>query len=235
MSYCVHCGVELAQSEPDCPLCGTTVQNLSCAWQKPEDMPYPETVELGTERIDRRYARQLMAMVLMVPAFVVLLLDFFDGGALSWSPFVLGAMLLLYCWIVVPFLFRFAKPYAYILIDVASLSGYLLLIALLTEGLPWFLGLVLPALLFTGLCVMGALLAARRLALPLLYRVALVVLLIGLYLIGLEQIIRLFTGRPMGFNWSVYASVPLAAIALMLALTERNKPLKQEIRKRLFL
>ena len=27
MSYCVHCGVELAPSERDCPLCGTAVLN----------------------------------------------------------------------------------------------------------------------------------------------------------------------------------------------------------------
>ena len=25
MSYCVHCGVELADCEPKCPLCGTEV------------------------------------------------------------------------------------------------------------------------------------------------------------------------------------------------------------------
>ena len=88
MSYCVHCGVELAVSERDCPLCGTEVVNPRCAWERPEQLPYPETVDVKDAHIDRRYARQLAAMVMAVPALIVLLVDWVDGGGLRWSPYV---------------------------------------------------------------------------------------------------------------------------------------------------
>lgn len=235
MSYCVHCGVELAQSEPDCPLCGTKVVNPAKAWEKPEQMPYPDVLDIRHARVDRRYARQLVAILLMIPAFTVLLIDFLDGQALRWSPYVLGAMGMLYCWLAVPLLFRFRRPYPYIAIDVLSLCAFLLLVALMTDGLHWFLGVILPALLFTGLMVMAGILAARRLQLAPLHRAAIVCLLMGLYLIGLELIIALNAGRGFHLRWSFYAAIPMMAIALALAALERHKPLKQEIIKRLFI
>lgn len=235
MSYCVHCGVELAASEPDCPLCGTKVINPSKAWEKPEQMPYPEAMDIRHARIDRRYARQLVAILLMIPAFTVLLIDFLDGQSLRWSPYVLGALGLVYCWLAVPLLFKFSRPYAYIAIDVLSLCAFLLLIALMTGGLRWFLGLVLPLLLFTGLMLMAGILAARRLQLAPLHRAAIVCLLMGLYLMGLEAIIALNAGRGLTLRWSFYAAIPMMAVALVLIVVERNKPLKQEIIKRLFI
>ncbi|MHC1786910.1 MAG: DUF6320 domain-containing protein [Christensenellales bacterium] len=235
MSYCVHCGVALAASEKDCPLCGTLVQNPVCAWQKPEEMPYPETIEIQKAHIDRRYARQLVAMILAVPAVIVLLIDLVDGGGVGWSLIVSASLCLAYCWIIVPLLFKFSKPYAYILIDVLSLCGFLLLVALLTQGLSWYIGLVLPLLLWLGLVVTAALLAIRRLEMVLLYRAALLSLLLGIFLLGLECLLRRHAGLPLGFQWSFFAAIPSGVIALMLVLLQRNEPLKREIRKHLFI
>ncbi len=235
MSYCVHCGVELAASEQDCPLCGTLVQDPVCAWQKPEQMPYPETVEIQAAHIDRRYARQLVAMILAVPAVIVLLIDWVDSGPFGWSLIVAGSLVLVYCWLVVPLLFKFSRPYAYVLIDVLSLCGYLLLIALLTGGLDWYIGLVLPLLLWLGLVLMGAMLAIRRREMVILYRAALVSLLCGLFLLGLEVVISLYAGVPLRFQWSFYAAIPAGVIALMFVLLQRNERLKREIKKHLFI
>jgi len=41
MSYCVHCGVELAPSEESCPLCKTPVLDPNQPWSEPEERPYP--------------------------------------------------------------------------------------------------------------------------------------------------------------------------------------------------
>ncbi|NLD53009.1 MAG: zinc ribbon domain-containing protein [Clostridiales bacterium] len=235
MSYCVHCGVELAPSERDCPLCGTRVMDPACDWQRPAEMPYPETVDIQKTRIDRRYARQLMAAVLMVPAFIVLLVDLVDGWGLTWSLYVVGGLMLFYCWLVVPVLFKFSRPYAYIIIDVVSLWTYLLLIALLTGGMHWLVYLVLPLLALMGLLAMGVLLALRRQQWPALVRTALICAFCGLFLIGLELLIGWYLNRPFALRWSFYAAIPLGVIALMLLLLDRNKPLKQEIKKRLFI
>lgn len=235
MSYCVHCGVELASSERDCPLCGTLVQNPYCAWEKPEQMPYPEAVDIRAQRIDRRYARQLVGMLMLIPALVVFLLDLVDGGGLRWSPFVIGGLALLYCWVVVPALFRFSKPYVYVVIDVLSLSGYLFMVAWLSGNTGWFYGLVLPLLLLTGLVLLGAMLAIRRLELAPLRRAALVCLLLAVFLMGIELLISLYAQAPIAFRWSFYAAIPAGIIGLLLWLLEKNEPLKAEIQKRLFI
>ncbi len=235
MSYCVHCGVELAASQKDCPLCGTLVQDPYCVWQKPEQMPYPETVDVKNTHIDRRYARQLMAMAMLIPIVIVMLIDLVDGRGFGWSLVVSGTLVLIYCWAVVPFLFKFSRPYAYILIDILSLAAYLLLIALITGGTAWYLGLVLPLIIWLCLVVMAAVLAIRRLELAPLYRAALVTAMAGVFLLGLELLINLNAGTGVRLNWSFFAAIPLGVIAMMLALLERNKPLKEEIKKHLFI
>ncbi len=235
MSYCVHCGVQLAPSEKDCPLCGTVVQDPYCAWEKPEEMPYPETLDVRNARIDRRYARQLMAMAMLVPMAIVTLIDLVDGRGFGWSLVVSGTLVLIYCWVVVPLLFKFSRPYAYIFIDILSLSVYLLLVALITGGMGWYLSLVLPMLLWLSLAGMASVLAVRRLEMAPLYRAAFVTLLAGVFLLGLEMVINLHAGMGPRLNWSYFAAIPLGVIALMLALLERNKPWKEEIKKHLFI
>lgn len=235
MSYCVHCGVELAVSERDCPLCGTEVVNPRCAWERPEQLPYPETVDVKDAHIDRRYARQLVAMVMAVPALIVLLVDWVDGGGLRWSPYVVGALVLIYCWVVVPLLFKLSRPYAYVAVDFVSLGAYLLLIAAMTGGLNWFVQLVLPLLALCSAALSGAILALRRLEWPLLDRMALCCAILGIFLLLLEVLISLYAGVPVRLAWSIYATIPLDVIALMMLFVERNKRMKQEIRKRLFL
>ncbi len=235
MSYCVHCGVELAPSERDCPLCGTAVQDPRCDWQPPETPPYPDIMDVREARIDRRYARQLVAILLTANAVISLLLDVFSDGRLSWSPYVIGGALLVCCWFVLPLLFTFRRPYMFVWIDFAALGLFLLLVALMTGGLGWYLSLFIPLLLLTVLILSLVMLALRRLEWPWLSRVALACLLVGLYLPGVESIIRSFGGLDLRFEWSFYAAVPIAVVALALLLVERNKPLKNEIRKKLFI
>lgn len=234
MSYCVHCGVELAPSERDCPLCHTLVQNPQCDWTKPETLPYPETVDVIDTRIDRRYARSLVAVILATIGLVTLLLDLFSGGGLSWSPYVNGSMVLIYTVIVVPILFKFSRPYAYISLDFLALGAFLLMIALRTGGLSWYFGLFVPLFVLSVLFLLGCVLALRRKEWPLLYRIATACLLLGLYLLGLEALTRRYWELSFGFVWSFYATVPTTVLAMMLVVAERNKKLKNEIKKRLF-
>ncbi len=65
MSYCVHCGVELAPSEEKCPLCKTPVMDPNQAWREPEERPYPERLEVVPPHIDRQYGAQLASTFLM--------------------------------------------------------------------------------------------------------------------------------------------------------------------------
>lgn len=234
MSYCVECGVKLAPSEPRCPLCGTRVNNPNQPVCDVSASSHPQDIEEAISHLDRRYARQLSLVFLMIPILIVLLIDLIDNAS-PWSPYVVGALMMGYCFFAIPLLYRFSRPYVYIVADVLSLLGFLLLIAWLGDGFSWYLRLVLPLIVLLGAIVLMILLVIRRLELKRLYRMALTLALVALLGIGLEIIIDLYVWGQVRLGWSSYAAIPLGVIALMLAGLEQNKPLKEEVRKRLFM
>lgn len=234
MSYCVECGVKLAAGEPKCPLCHTPVNNPNQPVCDASASSHPQAIEEAIGRLDRGYARQLSLIFLMIPIAIVLLIDWLDGGA-KWSPYVVGSLVMAYCFFAVPLLYGFPRPYPYIVIDLLALLGFLLMIAWMGNGFSWYLGLVLPLITLLGVMTLLALLVLRRLEMKRLYRMALMVALIALLAIGLEIIIDLYIWHQVSLGWSIYAGIPLGVIALMLAGLEQNKPLKEEVRKRLFM
>ncbi|NLG58007.1 MAG: RING-HC finger protein [Clostridiales bacterium] len=234
MSYCVECGVRLAASEPKCPLCQTPVVNPNRPVCQLEDTSHPQAIEEAISRMDRGYARQLSLIFLMIPILAVLIIDLIDSGG-SWSPYVVGALVMSYCFFAFPLLFRFTRPYVYIVVDVLALLGFLLLIAWRGDGLSWYLSLVLPLLILLGVATLLIILVLRRQELKRLYRAALAMGLFAAALLGLEIIIDLNAWGQFHLGWSVYAAIPLAVIALMLAGLEQNRELKEAVRKRLFL
>ena len=148
---------------------------------------------------------------------------------------MIGAVGLLYCWFVVPLLYKFSRPYAFVGIDFAALGLFLFLVALMSGGMGWYLRLFIPLLLLSGITFILIMLSLRRLEWPWLYRIALACLAFGLFLPGVETLIRWNAGYGMRFEWSFYAAIPIAVFAAALLLVERNKPLKEEIRKKLFI
>ena len=148
MAYCVQCGVELTTGTPACPLCHTRVLHPDALDASTPEQP--EHVETAIDRIDHVYGRRLSIALLLVPMLTVTLLDFIGGGGLTWSPYVTGALICLYCWFVVPVFYKFSRPYMYIAVDTLALCSYLLLIALINDGISWFVGLALPVVMAVG-------------------------------------------------------------------------------------
>ena len=234
MSYCVECGVQLAQELEKCPLCHTPVINPNQPRGERAEPVYPDQIEVAIGQIDRGYARQLSVIITMVPIIIVLLLDLLDGGRM-WSPYVIGAMVMLWCFLVVPFVFRLRRPYLYVTLDVLALCGYLALIAYMSGNFSWYLSIALPLLVLIGVSILLTLLILRRVEMVKLHRAALLLLLLAGILMVLEVIIDRSLWDAVMLSWSHYAATPLVVIAPMAFLLERNKVMKEEIRKRLFL
>ena len=234
LSYCVQCGVELARDLKKCPLCDTPVLNPRQPASESAESPYPDVFEEAISHMDRGYARQLAVIAALIPMLIVLALDIIDGGGV-WSLYVMGVLAMLWCFFAVPLLFRVKKPYLYIALDVLALCGFLALVAALTDGFSWYMSVVLPMLVLTGLMTLLMLLVYRRLEMQRLHRAAILMLLAAAYLIGTEIILDLSAFGKASPGWSVYAGIPMLVIALMLAGIEQNKALKEAIRKRLFI
>lgn len=72
--YCIKCGVELADSEKVCPLCGTRVfhPDLPCGNGEP---PYPPAEHLN-EEVSRVGAMFVVTVCMLLPAVICVPVDF---------------------------------------------------------------------------------------------------------------------------------------------------------------
>ncbi len=235
MSYCVHCGVELAPSEDRCPLCKTPVINPNGVWREPEERPYPEQLEVVPPHIDRRYGAALASLFLLIPVSVVLASDLLINHRITWSAYVLGAIALVACWVLLPFYLDVQRPYLYLTVDTFSAALYLEMIAYLTGGAAWYLALALPLTILAGGALMLSVYVCRRKRFPPLDRSSIVVVVFAAALIALEALTDLWLHQAVRLEWSLYALVPLAASGGVLRIIERKPKLKVEIKKRLFL
>jgi hypothetical protein len=235
MSYCVHCGVDLAPSEEKCPLCKTPVLDPNQAWREQDERPYPERLEVVPPHIDRKYGAQLASIFLMIPMLAALICDMAINLRMTWSMYVLGAGACIYCWVLLPLSFNIERPYFYIAVDTVSSALYLLLIAFLTGGRPWYMALALPLMLIWGGAAMLSVYICRRTTMAALDKASLVVLIGAAALAGLEALIDLWILHSVRLEWSMYALVPLAASSAVLRIIERKPKLKESILKRLYL
>ena len=235
MSYCVNCGVELAKSEKRCPLCGVEVVNPADPWREdPENRPYPRHVERLTSNIDRRYAATFIAVLLLIPALITVFTNLLTAGALSWSLYVLGGLLVIFTWLLLPLMMKKQNPYVCVVVDGAAAALLLLLIESMGKE-RWFIELGLPLTVLAtllGLLVVFLFSPARK-AEPL------VLAAIGLTGAGAatvltEYILRLHQGKDWLPTWSVYALIPCIVLSVFLLLLNRKARLKSEIKRRFF-
>ena len=118
--YCVNCGVELADSETVCPLCGTRVFHPDLS--RPQaDAPYPPDHHVKPEDVSRSGILFVMTMLALLPAVICLLCDWRINGGIVWSGFAAGAIGLLYVLIVLPMWFKRPNPVIFVPVDFAAI------------------------------------------------------------------------------------------------------------------
>lgn len=231
MSYCVNCGVELAESERVCPLCAAPVINALDPWKEPKAYPYPKTLERVEKKIDRRYGVILATILLLVPVIVSVMTDVLLSGRVSWSWFVIGGGGCFFVWVLLPFVFTGKNMYRNLFFDVLAALLYLFLIDVNTQG-TWFLPVALPIALLVGGCAFIVLYTARHA--NWLCSAGVVSMLIGVVCVGVECTLDYFVSREIHLFWSLIVFVSLGLIAFAFWFVDRKKKLKEEIHKRLF-
>ena len=134
--YCIKCGVELADSEKKCPLCGTVVFNPELS--RPDGEPqYPRMPAAQPEKVNHSGIMFVVTMLFLLPIVTTLLCDWQINGEIIWSGYAVGAVILLYTLVVLPLWFRHPNPVIFIPIDFAMTALYLLYINCATGG-HWF-------------------------------------------------------------------------------------------------
>lgn len=235
MAYCVNCGVELAPSERACPLCETVVVHPAKPFVEPSEYPYPPDFE-QVGKVNHRYGAYLATIVLAIPMVLAALLNLFDNNPVPWSLYVMGACACLFVLVLLPFYVDWQRPYFFLTVDAAAIGLYLVLIGHLTGGdMRWVWTLALPLVLTLYLGVMLATYLGRRPGKKILNLLSDIALIVGGMTIVTELLVDLFLWPGAAqLNWSLYALVPLAAVAILFRVIERHEKLKSNIFRRLF-
>lgn len=146
MSYCVHCGVELDDTADRCPLCATPVHDPKTPRDAASPKPYPtrsSTVELP----GRGELGLLLTVILCAVAAVCGVLNIFLKPGRLWSFYVIGALLVVWFWLILPLFQPKLHRAVRVLLDGAAVALYLFLISVDLNGRGWYLGLALPIVL----------------------------------------------------------------------------------------
>ncbi len=233
MSYCVNCGVELADSEKRCPLCHVEVTNPKAPWAEPAERPYSRHVDTLMKRIDRRYFATLTGLLLTIPCIITMFLDIISGGGLTWSAYVIGAVALIYIFVLLPFFFKRRHPVIFLSADCAATLLYLLFIETVNGG-DWFLGLGLPITVAASICVIVPALLFTKKTLSIIVKAGAILFAVGVFVVCAEVFISLNAFGEVRFAWSLFALIPCAVLGVVAMVLEHRQNFKERVRKRLF-
>ena len=149
--YCIKCGVELADSEAACPLCGTTVYHPDLS--RTETPPlYPRDRTPALQVSPRTALMVITTLCFLMPMVICWLCDRQANGRVEWSGYVVGSLALVYIMFLLPAWFRRPNPVIFVPCTFAAVLGFLLYIDLAVSG-GWFLGFAFPAAGGVGLIV----------------------------------------------------------------------------------
>lgn len=206
--YCIKCGVRLADTEKSCPLCGTVCYHPDIPRPKAEPL-YPRD-RLPQSHVSPFGVMSALTALFLAPVLITLLCDLRINGTVTWSGYVVGAILLFYEFFLLPGWFRKPNPVIFVPCGFAATALYLLYIDLHTQG-GWFLTFAFPmvggfCLIFTTLATLLTYVKKGR-----LFIFGGCTMALGGFMLLVEHLAILSLERtPVG--WSVY---PFAALFLL--------------------
>ncbi|MDD3346175.1 DUF6320 domain-containing protein [Oscillibacter sp.] len=227
MPYCVNCGVELNPGSKSCPLCKTP------AWQ-PEaiDPPYFPTKPAEVALVSKRMLALIVTCMLVSVGASCGLVNLILPTERPWSLYVIGAVVMLWIWLVLPMLLRRMPTFLRLTLDVAAIGIYVYLISLDLNGTHWFRALALPLL---GVCcavvfLLSFLLRGNRRSR--LSAISLTIGAAGLMALGTEFFTDRYLHGAWDPGWSLATVVICVALIIPLRIIRHVPSLRNEVRRR---
>ena len=230
--YCIKCGVKLAENQRACPLCGTVVFH-------PEIMPsnddplYPPQ-QHPAPRVKSQAALVVVTTMFLLPLLITALCDYQLSGAITWSGYVIGALLVTYVIMVLPYWFRRPNPVIFVPCGFAAAGAFLLYISLATGG-GWFLSFAFPVTGALGLIVTAVVALLKYVGKGELYIFGGAFALLGAFMPVMEFLMNLTFGFPQRLLWSAYPLVALVLLGGMLIFLAICRPARETMERKFFL
>lgn len=233
MSYCVNCGVELAPSERICPLCQTEVHNPRQPYDPQAPKPFPSGLDLLMPTDNRGFVAAILTLLLALPAAVCFACDVAYTDGAGWSMLVIGAMAMLWVFIVPMLFLRRHRVLAAAVLDTAALLGYLWLVEHFAARGIWFLHLAVPLVVLIDILFVADYLLVTKAVHGRFRQAALALATVPLLLFGIEACVDHFLDGHIQLLWSFIVAIPCVLLALILLLLGRRERFKNQMKKRL--
>lgn len=232
--YCIKCGVELADTENKCPLCGTVVYHPDIAREKVKPN-YPMYLK-ESANMRPRGLLFIITVLASIPIAVTLFCDLYYGNGLTWAGYPIGGIILLYTLLVLPQWFHRPNPVIFCPISFCVTGLYLLYINYATGG-DWFLTFAFPILLYVSACFCAVITLLRYTRRGRLYIAGAAFIAAGVLCVLIEFFINLTFLQKSLFDlfWSFIPLIACFICGMMLIVIAIAKPLRESLKKRLFI
>lgn len=230
--YCINCGVKLADSEKQCPLCLTKVYHPEIS-QKDADPLYPPQ-RYPALQVSPAGTRVILSVLFLLPVLICLQCDLLLSGGISWSGYVSGALAVLYVAAVLPSWFRKHNPVIFVPCTFAAIGAYLLYINFATAG-SWFLSFAFPVTGFVALVVTAVVTLLRYVRKGMLYIIGGAFIALGAFM-PLMEFLLVVTFSTVKFAW--WSLYPLTALVLLggtLIFLAICRPARETMERKLFI
>jgi len=228
--YCCNCGVELADTERKCPLCGVRAYHPDIHRPEEEGL-YPD--HAPQPRMKPATAQTLLIVLFALPILVTIQVDLLINSTVTWSAYVTGALLMAYVWLILPGWFRKPNPVIFVPCDFAALGLFLMYISYCTKG-GWFLTFALPTLGAFALVITTVITLMRYVPRGRLYIFGGAFLALGLYMPIMETLICLTFAKKFVY-WFIYPTNALVLLGGMLIFLAIVRPARETMQRKFFI
>ncbi len=225
--YCINCGVKLHDGLDSCPLCNTKVP---VAVEKSEPL-YPKKPEFNPTQ-SAFWSQMILTFLFVLPILITLLCDCNINSEVTWSGYVVGALLMVYLIFVLPFWFRNPNPVIFVPTSFLTVGCYLLFVDLFTNG-NWFLSFAFPLTLGIGIIFTTFTALLKYLKRGKLYIYGGTILALGAF----TPLIEFFLNITFGFKtvyWSLYPLTTLFFLGGLLIFLAICRPARETLERKFF-
>lgn len=230
--YCANCGVKLADTEKQCPLCATPAFHPDIVRKVGEPL-YPQ-FRYPAPPVNSRAAQIIATTLFLLPMLITLLCDLRINGKIIWSGFVIGALLVAYAGLVLPFWFRKPDPVIFVPCWFVAVGIYLLYINCVTSG-DWFLPFAFPVVGCVGFIVTAVIVLLRYIPGGGLYIFGGAAIALGAFMPLMEYLIYMTFQRPRFAAWSLYPLIVLVLLGAMLIFLAMNHAARETMERKFFI
>ena len=225
--YCVKCGVELAESERECPLCKTPVYYLGLS--EVTERTYPEFVK-SKDEMNPKGLYFIISIIFLMAAIIPTVCDISLNSRLEWSGLIIGGVLLCYTVLVLPRWWKKASPAIFVPVDFLAAAIYIFYINMHVGG-KWFFSFALPALSVAAIIFSALLILIYYIKRGRLYIFGGFSIALGLYSLFIEFLLHQSFNINHRLFWSLYPLISFTLFGIALIVIAIVRPFREYFRK----